>query len=39
MYMLISCYQKAGQKHNMKIMNRSFQGVAEFLFGNNTNRL
>jgi hypothetical protein len=27
--MLMSCYQKAGQKYNIKIANRSFEDVAE----------
>jgi hypothetical protein len=26
----VSCYQKAGQMHNMKIVNSSFEGVAKF---------
>jgi hypothetical protein len=28
MYMLMSCYQKAGQKHSIKIVNMSFEDVA-----------
>jgi hypothetical protein len=31
-YMLMSCYQKAGQKHSIKIMNRSFKGMAELKY-------
>jgi hypothetical protein len=30
-YMLMSCYQKAGQKHSMKIENRSFEDVAKLV--------
>jgi hypothetical protein len=28
-YMLMICYQKTGQKHSIKIMNRSFEDVAK----------
>jgi sorting nexin-29 len=36
-YMLMS-HKKSGQKHSIKIANRSFEGVAKFkIFGNNTN--
>jgi hypothetical protein len=31
-YMLISHYQKAGQKHSIKIANRSFEDVAKFKY-------
>jgi hypothetical protein len=31
-YMLMSCYQKTGQKHSVKIANRSFEDVAEFKY-------
>jgi hypothetical protein len=31
-YMLMSLYQKAGQKHNTKTANRSFEDVAEFKY-------
>jgi hypothetical protein len=30
MCMLMSCYQKAGKKHSIKITNRSLEGVAKF---------
>jgi hypothetical protein len=30
--MLMSCYEKAGQKHSIKIANRSFEDVAEFKY-------
>jgi hypothetical protein len=30
-YMLMSC-KKAGQKHSIKIVNRSFEGVAKFRY-------
>jgi hypothetical protein len=30
--MLMSRYQKAGQKHNIKIVNRSFEDVAKFKY-------
>jgi hypothetical protein len=29
-YKLMSCYQKAGQKHSIKIVNRFFEDVAKF---------
>jgi hypothetical protein len=29
-YMLMLCYQKEGQKHSIKILNRSFEDVAKF---------
>jgi hypothetical protein len=29
-YTLMSRYQKAGQKHNIKIVNRFFEDVAKF---------
>jgi hypothetical protein len=28
----MSCYKKAGRKHSIKIMNRSFEGMAEFKY-------
>jgi hypothetical protein len=31
-YMLSSCYQKAGQKHTIKIANRSFEDVSKFKY-------
>jgi hypothetical protein len=31
-YMLMSCYQKAGQKHSIKIVNRYFADVAKFKY-------
>jgi hypothetical protein len=31
-YVLISCYQKTGQKHSMKIANRSYEAVAKFKY-------
>jgi hypothetical protein len=31
-YMLMSCHRKAGQKHSIKIVNRSFEGVAKFKY-------
>jgi hypothetical protein len=31
-YMLMSCCRTAGQKHSIKIANRSFQGVAKFKY-------
>jgi hypothetical protein len=31
-YMLMSRYQKAGQKHSIKIANRSFEDIAEFKY-------
>jgi hypothetical protein len=31
-YMLMSCYQKAGQKYSVKIANRSFEDVAKFTY-------
>jgi hypothetical protein len=31
-YMLMSRYQKAGQKHNIKIANRSFEDVIKFKY-------
>jgi hypothetical protein len=31
-YMLMSRYKKAGQKHSIKIANRSFEGVAKFIY-------
>jgi hypothetical protein len=31
-YMLMSSSQKTGQKHRIKIMNRSFKDVAEFKY-------
>jgi hypothetical protein len=30
-YMLISCSQKIEQKHSIKIVNRSFEDVANFI--------
>jgi hypothetical protein len=30
--MLMSGYQKVGQKHSMKILNRSFEDVAKFRY-------
>jgi hypothetical protein len=36
--MLMSRSQKIGQKHSIKIANRSFEGVAKFTSGNNINR-
>jgi hypothetical protein len=30
-YMLISC-KKAGQKHGIKLVNMSFEGVAKFIY-------
>jgi hypothetical protein len=36
-YMLMSCGQKTGQKHIIKVANRSFEDVAKFKYlGNNT---
>jgi hypothetical protein len=32
MYMLMSCYQKAGEKHSIKIANRSFEDVAKLKY-------
>jgi hypothetical protein len=29
-YMLLSCHQKAGQSHDIKIANRCFENVAQF---------
>jgi hypothetical protein len=31
-YMLVSRCQRAGQKHSIKIANRSFEGVAKFKY-------
>jgi hypothetical protein len=31
-YMLMLCCKKAGQKHSIKIVNRSFEGVAKFKY-------
>jgi hypothetical protein len=31
-YMLMSCYQKAGQRHSMKLVNRSFEDVEKFRY-------
>jgi hypothetical protein len=31
-YLLMSCSQKIGQKHSIKIVNRSFEDVAEFKY-------
>jgi hypothetical protein len=31
-YMLMLCYQKAGQKHSNKIANSSFENVAKFKY-------
>jgi hypothetical protein len=31
-YMLVSRYQKAGQKHSKKIANRSFEDVTKFKY-------
>jgi hypothetical protein len=31
-YMLMSCSQRIGQKHSIKIANRSFEGVAKFKY-------
>jgi methyltransferase-like protein len=31
-YMLMSHYQKAGQKHSIKVANRSFEDVAKFRY-------
>jgi hypothetical protein len=31
-YMLMSHYQKAGQKHSMKIVNRSLEDMAKFKY-------
>jgi hypothetical protein len=31
-YMLLSRCQKVGQRHSLKIVNRSFEGVAEFKY-------
>jgi hypothetical protein len=36
--MLLSLYQKVGQKHSVKIANRSFEDVQSQISGNNTNR-
>jgi hypothetical protein len=30
--MLMSCYQKAGQKHSIKLENRSFEDVGKFRY-------
>jgi hypothetical protein len=35
-YMLMSCSQKIGQRHSIKIANGSFQDVAKFKPWNNT---
>jgi hypothetical protein len=37
-YMLTSCCKKAGQKHSMKIVNRSFEGVTKFKYFGTTLR-
>jgi hypothetical protein len=31
-YMLLSCHQNAGQNHDIKIANRSFENVAKFRY-------
>jgi hypothetical protein len=31
-YMLLSCHQNAGQNHNIKTANRSFENVAQFKY-------
>jgi hypothetical protein len=31
-YMLMSCYQKAGQKHSTKVVNMSFEDVTKFKY-------
>jgi hypothetical protein len=31
-YMLLSCYQNAGQNHNIKVANRCFESVAQFRY-------
>jgi hypothetical protein len=37
-YILLSHHQNAGQYHDTKINNRSFENVAQFKFGNNSNK-
>jgi hypothetical protein len=38
-YILMSHYKKAGQKHGIKVANRSFEGVSRVqIFGNIINR-
>jgi hypothetical protein len=38
-YMLVSCYQKAGHKHNIKTVNRPFEDVAKLRYlGTTLNR-
>jgi hypothetical protein len=32
MYMFLSCHQDAGQNHDMKICNRSFENVEQFKY-------
>jgi hypothetical protein len=31
-YMLISCCNKAGQRHRINVVNRSFEGMAKFRY-------
>jgi hypothetical protein len=31
-HMLVSCNQKTGQKHGIKVANRSFEDVAKFKY-------
>jgi hypothetical protein len=35
-YMLLSCHQNAGQNHDIKIANRSFENVAQFRYSGTT---
>jgi hypothetical protein len=35
-YIIMSCYQKAGQKHSINIANRSFEDVAKFKYRGTT---
>jgi hypothetical protein len=38
-YMLLSCHQNAGQTHDIKIGNSSFENVVQFKrFGNDSNK-
>jgi hypothetical protein len=37
-YMLMSCNQKIGQKHSIKVADWSFENVAVQISGSNTNR-
>jgi hypothetical protein len=37
-YMLVSCHQKAGQNHNIKIGDRSFGNVVQFKYLGMTNK-